>query len=240
MEIGIRRLRFINLVGVIQLKTVRIEILPKLDFHQEDNRQNRSSLLTMLSVTKQLPVQLNDQTLSEYEKMDLSIFLLIYIFQSYISCKACDVSRISYKNREFEAFNRKIADVSAFRHNAHNPVNAFCEYDELSLNVLFNQVLKAALKIIQPFVQQLGLKTQVLIIYEMFDEVDDIMVDMTKIESISFTRQNQDYEGVYNLAIAIINSTGMSTGFNQQIAYSFLFQMNDCYEGYTGECLKSC
>src|SRR4051812_19360925 len=65
VEHGNRRIRLINLVGVIQLKTVRIEVLPKLDLHHENSVLNRRALLNMLSITNMLPVQLNDRTLSQ-------------------------------------------------------------------------------------------------------------------------------------------------------------------------------
>ena len=57
-------------------------------------------------------------------------------------------------------------------------------------------------------------------------------------DNLSLNRQNQHYEGVVTLAKAILRSTMMSTGTSKQAAFSFLFKMNDLFEGYVGECLK--
>lgn len=65
-EISYQKLRFINIVGIIQLPTVRIEILPKIALEENSELKNRIALLTMLSVTKKLPIQFNEKTESTY------------------------------------------------------------------------------------------------------------------------------------------------------------------------------
>lgn len=118
-------------------------------------------------------------------------------------------------------------------------MNAFCEFDELSINVPLNQVLKASLRIIKPFVKQGSLQTQMWMIFEMLDDLDDLYeIEQSFLNSIEINRQNQQYEGILQLAIAIIQSTVMSSGVSKQIAFSYLFKMNDLYEAYVGECLK--
>ncbi|MCM3570310.1 McrC family protein [Neobacillus mesonae] len=239
VEYGNKRLRFINLTGVIQLKTVRIEILPKLDLHQTDTALNRRALLNMLSLTKQLPVQLNDQTISQFEKVDLAhILARLYITELFKAVKRGLYRGYTTKSENMNHLKGRLLISPHIRKNAFVSVNAFCEYDELSPNVLFNQVLKAALKIIYPYVQQSALKTQTLMIFEMFDEVDDVYVNPATMDTIQINRQNQHYEAVLQLALAIIHSTSMGTGASGQIAFTFLFKINDLYEGYVGECLK--
>ncbi|MBU8792466.1 McrC family protein [Oceanobacillus caeni] len=240
VEIGIHRLRFINLVGIIQLKTVRIEILPKLDENLESNSFNRRSLLNMLRVTKQLPVQLNNRTTSEFEKVDLS-HLLAYLFvtEMYKTLRRGLYRSYEQKTDNLKHLKGRLLVSQHIKKNVYQSVNAYCEFDELSTNVPLNQVLKAALKIIKPFVKQGSLHTQMWMIFEMLDEVDDLYgIEQSFLDSIEINRQNQHYEGVLQLAIAIIQSTIMSSGVSKQIAFSYLFKMNDLYEAYVGECLK--
>ena len=240
VEYGNKRIRFINLVGVIQLKNVRIEILPKLDLEQNDPVLNRRALLNMLSVTKQLPVQLGDRTTSQYEKVDLSHLLAyLYISELFKAVKRGVYRGYRSKTENIKHLKGRLLVSGHIRKNAYMPVNAFCEYDELTPNVPLNQILKAALKVIFPYVQNSTLKTQTWMIYEMFDEVDDIHRFTTSIVgNIQINRQNQHYEAVLQLALAILQSSAMSTGNSKQIAYTFLFKMNDLYERYVGECLK--
>jgi 5-methylcytosine-specific restriction enzyme subunit McrC len=239
LELGIRKLRFINLVGIIQLKTVRIEILPKIALHNQDESVNRRVLLNMLNVTKQLPVQLHDRTLSQFEKVDLSHLLAhLFVTELYKALKRGIYRGYEQKQENLPHLKGRLMISPHLLKNGNHSIHAFCEYDELSTNVDLNQVLKAALKVVQPIIQQNTIRTQSMMMYELFDEVDDRNIDKSMLENIQINRQNQHYEGVLQLAIAILQSTSMTTGFNQQAAFSFLFKMNDLFEGYVGECLK--
>ncbi|WP_338452537.1 hypothetical protein R4Z09_12050 [Niallia oryzisoli] len=239
VEYGNRRLRFINMVGVIQLKTVRVEILPKLDLDQEEMVLNRRALLNMLSLTKQLPIQLNDRTLSQFENFDLThVLAFLYITELFKAVKRGLYRSYTTKSENINHLKGRLLVSPHIRKNAFTSVHAFCEFDELSPNVPLNQVLKVALNIIFPFVKYSALKTQTFMILEMLDEVDDCALNTTMLDHIQINRQNQHFEPVFQLALAIIRSTMMTTGANSQIAFSFLFKMNDLYEGYVGECLK--
>jgi 5-methylcytosine-specific restriction enzyme subunit McrC len=239
MELGIRKLRFINLVGIIQLNTVRIEILPKISLHHQDESVNRRVLLNMLNMTKQLPVQLNERTLSQFEKVDLSHLLAhLFVTELYKALKRGIYRGYEQKQENLPHLKGRLMISPHLRKNANHSIHAFCEYDELSPNVTLNQVLKTALKVIQPIIQQNTIRTQSMMIHELFDEVDDQKIDKNMLENIQLNRQNQHYDNVLQLAIAILRSTSMSTGFNQQAAFSFLFKMNELFEGYVGECLK--
>jgi 5-methylcytosine-specific restriction enzyme subunit McrC len=239
MELGIRKLRFINLVGIIQLKTVRIEILPKISLHHQDESVNRRVLLNMLNMTKQLPVQLHDRTLSQFEKVDLSHLLAhLFVTELYKALKRGIYRGYEQKQENLPHLKGRLMISAHLRKNANHSIHAFCEYDELSPNVVLNQVLKAALKVIHPIIQQNTIRTQSMMIHELFDEVDDRNIDKNMLENIQINRQNQHYEDVLQMAIAILQSISMTSGFNQQTAFSFLFKMNDLFEGYVGECLK--
>jgi len=233
------KVRFINLVGVIQLKTVRIEILPKIDLYQGNLEINRHALLNMLLVTKKLPIQIHVKTLSSYEKVDLSHVLAnLYITELYKELKRGIYRDYHPLADNINHLKGRLVISQHIRKNAFLPINAFCEYDELSPNIPFNQVLKAALKAIYPYVQNTSLKSQSMMIFQIFKEVDDVYVTLSTLKNIQCNRQNQHYEGVLQIAIAILNSTSMSTGQNDHIAFSFLFKMNDLFECYIGELLK--
>jgi 5-methylcytosine-specific restriction enzyme subunit McrC len=239
MELGIRKLRFINLVGIIQLKTVRIEILPKISLHHHEESLNRRALLNMLNVTKQLPVQLHARTLSQFEKVDLSHLLAhLFVTELYKALKRGIYRGYEQKQENLTHLKGRLMISPHLRKNANHSIHAFCEYDELSPNVSLNQVLKAALKVIHPIIKQNTIRTQSMKIHELFNEVDERHIDKNLLENIPINRQNQHYEDVLQLAIAILQSTSMTTSFNQQTAFFFLFKMNDLFEGYVGECLK--
>lgn len=239
VEYADKKIRFINLVGVLQLKKVRIEILPKISVSMEDVEMDRLVLLNMLAVTKKLPIHLGVKTLSAYKKVNLlHVLSNLFVTELYKALK-----RGLYREycTAIENMNRLKGRLIVSKHiqkNAFLPVNAFCEFDELSPNIPFNQILKATVKLIYPYVQQTNVKAQMLMIFELLKDVEEKHISPHVLENITCNRQNQHFDTALQLAIAILKSLSMNTNQNNQIAFSFLFKMNDLFEGYIGEVLK--
>ncbi|WP_459500510.1 McrC family protein [Bacillus sp. C1] len=239
VEYANKKIRFINLVGVLQLKKVRIEILPKISVSREDVEMDRLVLLNMLAVTKKLPIHIGEKTLSAYKKVNiLHVLAHIFVTELHKALKR-GLYREYYANAE--NMNRLKGRLLVSKHiqkNAFIPVNAFCEFDELSANIPFNQTLKAAVKLIYPYVQQANIKVQMLTIFELLKDVEEKHISHHVLETITCNRQNKHFETALQLAVAILKSLSMNTKQHNQIAFSFLFKMNDLFEGYIGEVLK--
>lgn len=239
VEYSYNKLRFINLVGVIQLKTVRIEILPKIDLDERNDGLNRRALLNMLSLTKKLPVEIADQTLSQYEKVDmLHILARLYVVEL---TKA--LHRGLYREYQLTAENiptlkGRLLVPEHIRINSQGSVKAFCEFDELTPDIFINQVLKTALKLTFPYINHSALKTNLMNCLEMLVDVSDVYINQTKLKQLDLNRQNRHYEKALQLAVVILQASSMSTGQHNQIAFSFLFKMNDLFESYIEQILK--
>ncbi|MBZ9533266.1 McrC family protein [Cytobacillus oceanisediminis] len=239
VEYANQKIRFINLVGVIQLKTVRIEILPKIDLTHDDEVLNRRALLNMLSVAKKLPIELTDQTLSQFEKVDLlHIIARLYIMELMNTLNRGIYREYQGKVENISTLKGRLLVSDHLRFNYRRSANAYCEFDELTPNIFLNQVLKAALNIVFLYVQHSPLKISLMNGLEMLEEVEDCFISKEKLAQIQLNRQNKHYEKTLQLAKAILQSTSMSSEKNQQIAFAFLFKMNDLYETYIGEVLK--
>ncbi|WP_243292619.1 McrC family protein [Bacillus sp. FJAT-47783] len=233
VEIGYGKIRWINLVGVIQLSTVRIEILPKLSIDQTSEENNREALLNMLNVTKNLPVSLNESTLSELAKADL-----LHIFaQVYIQLLLKEVRRGVFKEYKLKQENsltlkgRFLLDEHVKR-NAFQPVKAYCEFDELQEDVLLNQILKRALKVMLPYLTKGSLKTETLYLMDTFQHVTDVQIQKNQLDNVTFHRQNRRFEQVFNLAKMILSNDMMTSKFSNQKSFSLLFEMNQLFEYY--------
>ncbi|MFC4022322.1 McrC family protein [Oceanobacillus longus] len=239
VEYSNKKLRFINLVGVIQLKTVRIEILPKINLIEQDDTLNRRALLNMLAVTKKLPVELGEQTLSKFEKVDLiHILAQLYIKELSKTLHRGIYREYRLKEENIPTLKGRLLVSDHIRRNAFGSVNAYCEFDDLTPNIYVNQVLKAALKKLFPYVKQISLKTDMLKGLALLEDVQDVLFDSTTIGQYELNRQNTHYDSSIQLAHAILQSNSMTSGKDNQIAFSFLFKMNDLYEGYIGEVMK--
>ncbi|PAD35770.1 McrC family protein [Terribacillus saccharophilus] len=233
VEIGYGKIRFINLVGVIQLSTIRIEILPKLTIHEESEEKNRKALLNMLSVTQTLPIKLHDATLSQLAKADL-----FHIFgHIYLQLLLSELRRGVYKEYKLtrensSALKGRFLLQEHIRRNAFQPVKAFCEYDEIHEDVLLNRILKKALKLIMPYLTKSTMKNEALMILQFLQNVSDVSVSKNQLEAVPFNRQNQRFEKVFKIAQIILSNDMMTSAYSTSHSFAFLFEMNMLYESY--------
>jgi 5-methylcytosine-specific restriction enzyme subunit McrC len=233
VEIAYGKLRFINLVGVIQLSTVRIEILPKLTIHGDSEQKNREALLNMLTVTRTLPVHLHESTLSQLAKSDL-----LHIFaRIYLELLLKELRRGVYKEYKLNQENSPVLKGRFLLHehirqNAFLPVKAFCEFDEFQEDVLLNRILKRALKVVFPHLSKSTMKTESLFIIEMLQNVKDVNITKTDLDAVKFNRQNRRFEQVHKVARMILSNEMMTSKYSKEQSFSFLFEMNVLFESY--------
>ncbi|MEH7333143.1 ATP-dependent helicase [Neobacillus drentensis] len=233
VEIGYGKVRFINLVGVIQLSTVQIEILPKLTIHEESEQKNREALLNMLTVTKTIPVSLHESTLSQLARSDLlQIFANIYIQLLLKELRRGVYKEYRLKQENSPTLKGRFMLQEHLRRNAYLPVKAYCEFDEFQEDVLLNQILKRALRLIFPYISKSTMKTETLFIMEMFQDVSNILIHKNDLELIQFNRQNLRFEQVFQVARMILSNEMMTSKYSSSQSFAFLFEMNVLFEAY--------
>ena len=240
VEIGYGKIRFINLVGIIQLSTLRIEILPKLVIHEESEDKNREALINMLTVTRTLPVTLYGATSSQLAKSDL-----FHVFaQVYIQSLLTELRRGIHK--EYKLIEENSPSLKGrflfhqhIRKNAFQPVKAYCEYDEIQEDVPLNRILKRALKMVFPYISKSSLKSESLYILEMFDQVADMPIQQNDLRNFRFNRQNQRFQDAFLIARLILENRLMTSKYSGEQSFSFLFEMNVLFESYIERAFRS-
>jgi len=239
VELSFNKMRFINLVGVIQLSTVRIEILPKLSLDAGSEQKDRRALLNMLSVTRNLPVSLNEETLSKLEHVDLlHIFARMYIEQLTRELQKGIIKDYQQQQSNLLTLKGRLLVGENMKRNAFQPYKAYCEYDEHSEDNLLNQVLKKALMVINSYVRSHQLKSKIMMVLDLLKNVEDVEISGEQLDAVQFNRQNERFLPLFQLAIFILKSRSMASTFQKVSGFSLLFKVNDLYEGYIGEALK--
>lgn len=239
VEIKYQQLRFINLVGVIQLSTVRIEILPKLLINNESPEKNREALLNLLVVTKTFPVQIHESTFSQLAKVDL----LQLIAQTFTQLLLKEMRKGVYKEYKLVQQNNltlkgRLLVSEQVRKNAFVPVRAYCEYDQFQEDVLLNRILKRALTLVFPHLKNSHYKSSAMFILDMFKNVDERKFNTTDLAKVKFNRQNKRYENIFKIAKMILLQEMMTSKFDQHLSFGILFEMNALYESYIDRCLQ--
>lgn len=233
MEIGYGKIRFINIVGVIQLSSVRLEILPKIAIHQDSEEENRKALINMLNKTRYLPITLHDATISQLAKADLfHIYAKVYLQLLLKELRRGVYKEYKLKQENVLALKGRFVLAEHIRQNAFQPVKAFCEFDELQEDVLLNQILKRALQLLFPYLSKSTLKTESLIILDMLQSVSDVTIRKEHSDLMTFHRQNRRFEQVFKVARLIIENEMMTSKYSNSHSFSFLFEMNQLFEAY--------
>lgn len=110
-----------------------------------------------------------------------------------------------------------------------------CEYDELSENNLFNQILKTTMKIL---VRQRTVKQERKVVLKknlvFFDNVDEIDPGMIKWDKIRYQRYNQNYRMLMNVCYLVITGLILSTDKGEVKLAAFLDNraMHSLYEKF--------
>ncbi|MEH6982876.1 McrC family protein [Priestia megaterium] len=231
-----KRIRFINYVGVIQCSDVRYEIIPKLTLSPVDDRK---SLLGMLSITKFLPISFDKQLLKGEEKGDL-LMAVIFTFVDRLLSQLRKGLYKTYERYEGNLYTLrgKIEFSKHIRKNAFQKTKAYCTFDEHTENNSLNQLFKCALLIVKNYMNTHALTLYVERCLGYLERVDIIQFSQSKLESISFNRQNERFRDTVLFAKLIVERATIYSKGRSASSFSFLFKMNMLFEKYIEVALR--
>lgn len=235
---GRRSLTFINYVGVIQLSTVCIEILPKIDL-DTDIETSRKRLLEMLVKGKLIKINYSDISNVKNYKVNLNelmglIFanmlqkeLLKGVYGEYVSIKD-NIGTLKGKL----IFKKQIKNISTLNPKAH------CEFEEFSIDNKLNQIFKFVVKILLNNLKNRETLKTLRHIYFMLEEISDISYKKVSNTIIYFNRLNNRFSGSYNIANNILNGLSSIGNTGNDRNFSLLFEMNVLFEKYISNILE--
>jgi len=237
--LGSDSIRFKQFVGNIFLPSGNcIEILPKINKPNCANENNysqvcRHSLLHMLTRVFKLKINTSSIGSSSLAKFPLQdIFIRFFcqqleeeLHKGYLRTYVSEEDNLSTMRGRL-VFNDHI------RVNMVNKARFYCQYDEFTEDNVFNQQLKAVIRVFKNRVQSQDTHRHLTDLEFAFADVRDVMVDTLVIERLHFTRLNDRFKPIFDLATLILagKSPNMSTGENT--APAMLFDMNKLFEEF--------
>ena len=229
--VGHNRIVFKNFVGVIHVCNLMIEILPKIDQHNDDEVSMRDMLVRMLHRTGDLPL---DETESAPLKRTSGA-----LFDLYIRLFLCEVRNLVVQglpkhyspHRANEPFVKgRLLLSEQLRHNLFRKDKNYIEYKRYSADHQFNHILKKALQIVAS--TSISMSTNAKDLLSHFESVSDQTISSSDFPKLHFTRKTECYRLAITLAELII------TGFQPDLKHgdyhvvAFLFDMNSLFEKY--------
>ena len=237
-------------VGVVQIGSLRIEILPKVDAHHRrrssivddsdvEVKEARENLLYMLSIAGDVPLRARDIAELANRKAPLSEHLMT-AFANHLQEELLKglVSNYERRNNNLGVMRGKLSMTQHIKKNSVRRDRFHCEYDEFTPDNLLNQVFKYCCDLLMSLSHsQKALHTLrhcILIL----DDVSNRSISVEQLKQIRFTRQNDRFKNLFSFCQLIIEGFAPIISTGENACFTLLFDMNEVFERFIAAFMK--
>jgi 5-methylcytosine-specific restriction enzyme subunit McrC len=225
-------------VGVIKIKNITIQILPKI-YKNENNKQKEAltNLLYMLSYTNNLKIKENMANLAK----DNDLFeIYIYIFAKNL---LKEIERGIYKdyNKKEDELNYlkgKLNINKQIKHNLTKKHKLYCIYNEFSENNLINQILKYTIELLKNATKNYRNKKLLNDLSFIFEDVEYKTIINKDFDKIAFNRMNERFKPYIKMAELFIKNSSINLTTKDLETFSLIFNMDLLFEEFIGNILR--
>lgn len=242
-SVGNKRIKFNNYVGVIQVKNLTIEILPKADDQGEEKASKdkwHNALIIMLKECKL--IKLNTISNAKLKLKSASILDLYYdLFLSETEIVFKQGLRKNYRPIE-ENLNKvkgKILLTNHIRKNALHKEKFFVEHKIFDANNKLNQILLKALLVLKTIAHNPNHNVRINKLLLNFEDISEENITEKWFDKLNFDRNTERYRQAITLAKLIILRYSPDLKGGNENVLAIMFDMNMLYENYIYRKLKA-
>lgn len=232
-------LRFKQYVGVIQVDGLLVNIHPKADKDDSDEKW-KPVLLQMLRACGKLKAQSTGQAQLKRQHINLlEVYFEYYLSELEQLLRLGLVKRYRTEKSNVKALKGKLDFAGNVRYNLVHQERFYTEHQVYDRNHQLHQVLAYALQIVGQFSRTSFLNDKCKRIQLGFPEVDQIKPTIQLLDSLQIDRKTSAYERVLELAKLIILNYSPDINQGKQQMISILFDMNILWEEYVLQILRN-
>ena len=241
-SVGNKRIKFNNYVGVIQVKNLTIEILPKADNNGEDQISKdkwHNALITMLKECKL--IKLNTISNAKLKLKSASILDLYYdLFLSETETIFKHGLRKNYRstNENLNKLKGKILFTEHICKNAFHKERFFVGHKIFDADNKLNQILLKALLVLKTIAHNPNHNIRINKLLLNFEDVTEENITEKWFEKLKFDRNTERYRQAITLAKLIILRYSPDLKGGNENVLAIMFDMNMLYENYVYRKLK--
>jgi 5-methylcytosine-specific restriction enzyme subunit McrC len=242
-SVGNKRIKFNNYVGVIQVKNLTIEILPKADNNSDDQNSKdkwHDALISMLQVCKL--IKLNAISNAKLKLKSASILDLYYdLFLSETETIFKHGLRKSYRpiDENLNKVKGKILFTKHIGKNAFHKEHFFVEHKIFDSNNRFNQILLKALLVLKSIAHNPKHNLRINKLLLNFEGITEEKITSQSFEKIKYDRNTERYKQAITLSKLIILKYSPDLKGGNENVLAIMFDMNLLYENYVYRKLKT-
>ncbi len=235
---GSSKLRAQQVVGVLVAKGVTVEILPKIEGVNEDQAIRRS-LVHMLALILDLDIAVGAAATFGWQEENL-LEILIRLFSEKLFATLRQGMPRAYIGREDDvsALRGSLDVVRQFTVLAATPQRLACRFDELSPNIVLNQILKATVARLLKISGNAENRRRLTELTFVYEDVASIPIGALRWDQVVLDRTNVGWMELLRFARLLLQDRYQSTTTGTSEGFSLLFEMNKLFEEFVGRSLK--
>ncbi len=225
--------KFSQYVGVIQIDTLTIEILPKADKSSEDTTVWRNILIEMLRATRKLKVnQVGQADVNKQNIHLLDIYFDWFLREVEILIRQGLIKRYYKETKNVPALKGKLEFAGHISKNLIHKERFYTTHQIYDKDHQIHQILNLALTVIEQLSKGSYLYAKCKRVQLDFPEVSSIKCTVTTFDKLILNRKSQPYEKALEIARLIILNYAPNISSGSERMLALLFDMNSLWEEY--------
>lgn len=231
-------LRFKQYVGVIQVDGLLVNIHPKAD-KDDSNDKWKDVLLQMLKACGKIKAQTAGNAQLKKQHLNLlEVYFEYFIKELEQLIHAGLVKKYRTETSNVKALKGKLDFAGNIRRNLIHKDRFYTSHQVYDSNHNLHQILAHTLDIVAQFTRATRLNDKCRRVQLAFPEVDKIKPNLAMLSAIKINRKTAPYERALELAKLIILNYSPDINHGQQKMIALLFDMNELWEEYILRSLK--
>ena len=231
-------LRAQQVVGVLVAKGATLEILPKIDGANEDQAIRRS-LIHMLAVVLDLDISAGAAANFGWQKENLlEILIRLFCDKLLVILHQGMPRRYVGHEDDLSALRGRLDVKRQFTVLAASPQRLACRFDELSMDIPLNRIMKAAITRLMSMSNNLENQRKLRELAFAYEGVATLPVRSLRWDQVLIDRTNVGWSELFTFARLLLEGRFQSTTTGAVEGFSLLFEMNTLFEEFVGRTIK--
>ena len=225
-------LKFNQYVGIIQVAGLTIEIHPKADKDDDDNRW-KNVLLKMLKACGKLNARTAGSANVKRQNLNLlEVYFEKYLFEVDTLIRQGLIKQYRKQTKNTKALKGKLEFAGHVQKNLVHKERFYTNHQVYDTDHLLHQVLYKALVIVDQFTKGTRLYDVTKRVALNFPKISNQNVTTQQLNNLNLNRKSQSYTHALELARLIILNYSPDISDGKEKMLSLLFDMNELWETY--------
>lgn len=227
---GYRSVRLAQFCGLVSLGGRMLEILPKVD-EGDSADECRGILLRMLRISGEFPLVRHRQAAHHLRHCPLlEIFIAAFLDAVADLIRGGMLRMYQDEEEDLGVVRGTVHLARQLGVNMNRPDRVACRFDELTADNPWNQILKAGLRAVRPWIKRGDLARRWVELRANFEDVEDVPCGVREIDRLVFDRQAVRYREAITWvrSILLVLSPDLRAGSSD--APGLLFDMERIFE----------